>query len=108
MGPLLFLLYINDMSYISKILSFILFADDTNILYSNSDIWELERLANTDLSILSEWFKANRFSLNIQKTNLVLCKTDLSYIRNIAKNDVYFVNNFIFYLNIYIICFVFT
>src|SRR5207244_8887289 len=70
--PLLFLLYINDISYISKILSFILFADDTNILYSNSDIWELERLVNIDLSILSDWFKAKRLSLNIQKTNFML------------------------------------
>ena len=72
LGPLLFLLYINDISYISKILTFILFADDTNILYSNSDIWELERLVNTYLSIISDWFKANRLSLNIQKTNFML------------------------------------
>ena len=69
---MLFLLYTNDISYISKILTFILFADDTNILYSNSDIWELERLVNTDLSILSDCFKANRVALNIQKTNFML------------------------------------
>ena len=49
LGPLLFLLYINDMAYISQLLTFILFADDTNILYSNSNIWELERIVNTDL-----------------------------------------------------------
>ena len=72
LGPLLFLLYINDMSYISKFLTFILFADDTNNLYSNSDIWELMRLVNTELLILSDWFKANRLSLNIQKTNFML------------------------------------
>ena len=72
LGPLLFLLYINDMAYISKLLTFILFADDTNILYSNSNIWELERIVNTDLLKLSDWFKANRLSLNIQKTNFML------------------------------------
>ena len=72
LGPLLFLLYINDMSYISKFLTFILFADDTNILYSNSDIWELMRLVNTELLSLSDWFKANRLSLNILKTNFML------------------------------------
>ena len=72
LGPLLFLLYINDMAYISQLLTFILFADDTNILYSNSNIWELERIVNTDLLKLSDWFKANGLSLNIQKTNFML------------------------------------
>ena len=60
------------MAYISKLLTFILFVDDTNILYLNSVIWELERIVNTDLLILLDWFKANRLSLNIQKTNFML------------------------------------
>ena len=72
LGPLLFLLYINDMSEISKLLYFILFADDTNILYSNRDIWQLMEIINSELQILSDWFKANKLSLNIKKTNLML------------------------------------
>ena len=72
LGPLLFLLYINDMAHFSKILTLISVLVDTNILYTNSDIWELERLVNTELLILSDWFKANRLSLNIQKTNYML------------------------------------
>ena len=67
LGPLLFLLYINDMSKISKLLYFILFADDTNILYSNRDIWQLMNIVNSELKNLSDWFKANKLSLNIKK-----------------------------------------
>lgn len=72
LGPLLFLLYINDMSETSKLLYFILFADDTNILYSNRDIWQLMKIVNCELLILSDWFKANKLSLNIKKTNFML------------------------------------
>ena len=63
LGPLLFLLYINDMSETSKLLYFILFADDTNILYPNRDLWQLMKIVNSELTILSDGFKANKLSL---------------------------------------------
>jgi len=72
LGPLLFLLYINDMPLVCKQLLFILFADDTNILYSNSDIIQLMNIVNADLAILSDWFKANMLSLNVQKTSFIM------------------------------------
>lgn len=72
LGPLLFLLYINDMSYCCKYLHFLLFADDTNMLYSNTDLWRLMHIVNGELSVLSDWFKANRLSLNIKKTNYMM------------------------------------
>ena len=43
LGPLLFLLYINDLPNISKILNFYLFADDTNIYYESNSLNELEK-----------------------------------------------------------------
>jgi hypothetical protein len=43
LGPILFLLYINDIEHSSNLLSFILFADDTNIFYSNSCLKSLNR-----------------------------------------------------------------
>ena len=61
----LFILYINDISNVSNILKFILFADDTNMLYSNSDIGVLVQLTNIEL----EKFAVNKLSLNISKTN---------------------------------------
>ena len=71
LGPLLFLLYINDILNCSKLLKFILFADDTNLFYSNKDINTLINVVNTELRNLAEWFRANRLSLNINKTHYI-------------------------------------
>ena len=49
LGPLLFLLYINDLCDVSKALDFILFADDTNIFYSHKDQNYLMEIVNTEL-----------------------------------------------------------
>ena len=48
LGPLLFLLYINDLPNISKLLNFYLFADDTNIYYESSSLQELEKTINKE------------------------------------------------------------
>src|SRR5207244_1854908 len=72
LGPLLFLLYINDMTYCCKNLHFLLFADDTNIFYSNPSLLQLMHIVNGELDSLSNWFKANKLSLNIKKTNYMM------------------------------------
>jgi hypothetical protein len=72
LGPLLFILYINDIPNCSKILKFILFADDTNLFYCNKSLTELESVMNVELSKLSMWFRANKLSLNAAKTNFIL------------------------------------
>ena len=63
------LIYINDINAVPCKLSFTLFADDTNIFNKNSNLQQLIRSTNEELSKLSLWFKANRLSLNITKTN---------------------------------------
>ena len=72
LGPLLFLLYINDLPNISKVLNFYLFADDTNIYYESSSLQELEKTINKELNKLYLWLNVNRLSLNIDKTNYII------------------------------------
>ena len=70
LGPILFLLYINDIKNSSKILNFFLFADDTSTLLINKKIEEIEKIYNEELRHVSEWLNANKLSLNIGKSNL--------------------------------------
>ena len=72
LGPLLFLIYINDLSLVSKFLSPIMFADDTNLFYSHNNIKILFKNANDELEKISKWFKANKLSLNEGKTKFTL------------------------------------
>ena len=72
LGPLLFLLYINDLPVISKIGSNILFADDTNILYTAQNYHILQQKINADLKDLSIWFRVNKLSVNETKTKCVV------------------------------------
>ena len=72
LGPLLFLLYINDLPDASKLLSFHLFADDTDIYFSHKNHNDLELILNQELQAVAEWMKSNRPALSISKTNFVL------------------------------------
>ena len=70
LGPLLFILYINDITSTSNVLDFILFADDTTILYSHENIESQISVVNAELKEVSNWFKANKLSVNASKTIL--------------------------------------
>ena len=70
LGPLLFLLYINDLCNVSKALDFILFADDTNIFFSHNVPNQLMEIVNNELKKLSSWFQANKLSINIKKIKI--------------------------------------
>ena len=72
LGPLLFLLYINDLHYSSPILSFTLFADNTTIFYSSPQLSSLINTLNIELAQVSSWFKANKLSINHAKTNFII------------------------------------
>ena len=71
LGPLLFLIYVNDIVNCSDLSYFILFADDTNILFSGDNLDKLIVTINSELEKLSIWFKANKLSLNLKKTNFI-------------------------------------
>ena len=78
LGPLLFLLYINDLCNVSKALDFILFADDTDIIFSHNDPNQLMEIVNNELTKLSSCFQANKLSMNIKKANFILFKAKQS------------------------------
>ena len=69
-----FLLYINDLNNVSTLVELILFADDTNLFMSHKDPVYLAASRNSELNKLSTWFKANKLSLNLKKTNFMLFK----------------------------------
>ena len=81
LGPLLFLIYVNDLNNASSILDPITFADDTNLFYSQKNIHQLFTKINEELEKIGDWFKANKLSLNNKKTKYTL------FHKNSIKDD---------------------
>ena len=72
MGPLLFIIYVNDLPNVVPKLKSILFADDTTLFSSGNDIIRVALELNTELDKLAKWFTSNKLSLNIKKTHYIL------------------------------------
>ena len=71
LGPLLFLLYINDLPLSSKFLS-LLFADDTTLLLTHENIKSLIEIVNVEFRKVCEFFRTNRLVLHPDKTKFIL------------------------------------
>ena len=72
LGPLFFILYINDLPACSNDLEFIVFADDTSIFFEHNDLDVLTSHLNDQLKNVSTWLKANKLSINVKKTKLMI------------------------------------
>ena len=72
LGPLLFLIYVNDLPDCHLASDIILYADDTVIYYSTKNVSDLDHHINADLRTVSEWFSRNLLTLNISKCNFVI------------------------------------
>ena len=72
LGPLLFLIYINDLHKAIKYSKTRHFADDTNLLIKNDSLKQLKKYLNLDLKQLCKWLKANKISLNCSKSELII------------------------------------
>ena len=72
LGPLLFILYVNDICNVSNRFNLILYADDTSVCMSNTDIEVLQQQFTSELHKLAHWLEVNKLVLNINKTNYVI------------------------------------
>ena len=90
LGPLLFLIYINDFHNSSAKFSFYLFADDPNLLYADKNLRSLEETVNNELVKVSDWLNANKLTLNATKSNFVIFRPyqrKMDYSVNIQMFD---------------------
>jgi hypothetical protein len=72
LGPLLFIIYTNDLPISLTYSKCVLFADDTTIYYSSDNIDNIYLKINEDLKSVADWFRANKLTLNINKTNYII------------------------------------
>ncbi len=77
LGPILFLIYINDIVNSSDNFKFTIYADDTTLLLADKNIHSLYLNLCTEIPKINNWIKSNRLKLNVSKTNYIFFfKTD--------------------------------
>ena len=84
LGPLLFLIYINDLNSVCKDAMSIFFADDSNLFKNGNNLSRIEKDLNEILSNVSQWLKVNKLSLNVKKTHYMI----FSKKKNLQKPSV--------------------
>ena len=76
LGPLLFIIFINDLNLSVTSSKVHHFADDTNLLLINKSLKKIHFLINHDLALLVQWLRANNISLNTSKTEIIIFRLD--------------------------------
>ena len=72
LGPLLFIIYMNDFSRSSELLFSILFADDTSVFIEGTSFQDISNILNKELENISIWLEANKLTININKTHYMM------------------------------------
>ena len=85
LGPFLFSICINDLPLCSKIFEMIMYADDTTLYCDIHGVPNIQHLLNAKLSKISDWLAANKLSLNVSKTKLIIFHSDKRDIHDLAK-----------------------
>ena len=75
LGPLLFLIYINDLHKAIQYCKVHHFADDTNLFHTSKSVKNVNKLVNRDMKRLNDWLSSNKIYLNVEKTELVISKS---------------------------------
>ena len=89
LGPLLFILYINNICNVSEIFFAIMYADDASLVVNGKDLNNLIQLLNTALIDLCTWFKANRLLLNTTKTfYMIFHRARIKHMSGVANSIV--------------------
>ena len=93
LGPLFFLIYVNDIKSSTNFFNFITYADDTNLFLPLSSDYSDSTVINTELNKIATWLSANKLSLNIKKTKYIIFHSFRKQIDNIIpeiklKDDV--------------------
>jgi hypothetical protein len=88
LGPILFLIFINDLNTVSSKLKTIMFADDTNLFSTGNSIVAVEQKLNTELVLINNWFQANLLSLNVTKTSSIIFGRKKNLTANIYIDNV--------------------
>ena len=86
LGPLLFLIYVNDFKNCLNDSDSLMFADDTSIFVQNNDIKKLFDAVNKELQLVDQWLIANRLSVNVSKIKYVLFRTAQSKLTTKKQN----------------------
>ena len=100
LGPLLFIIYINDFSRVSDLLCSILFADDTSVFIKGTNYDKIIDTLKTELKLIDIWRKSNKLSINISKTHymmfhrtrikcekrtVTICDNSVTYLKKILR-----------------------
>ena len=85
LGPLLFLLYINDIQSCSELISIVLFADDTNILFSHKCLKQLNEIIQIEMNKITDWLEANKLSINTDKTKFIIFRSKNKKLKDNIK-----------------------
>ena len=75
LGPLLFLLYVNDLPNCLKQSSAEMYTDDSNLTASSNDLYRLQTILNSELNNINQWLVANKLTLNVDKTEYMIIGT---------------------------------
>ena len=75
LGPLLFLIYINDLHKAIQYCQVHHFADNTNLFHTSKSLKNQNKQMNRDMKHLNNWWSTNKISLNVEKSELVIFKS---------------------------------
>ena len=91
LGPLLFLLYINDLANVSGVLFSLFFSDDSNMFVSGKNPDDLVKIMNEEMIKVVDWLKTNKLSLNLKKTHFMIFRKrrgQIALSNNLVIDDV--------------------